>query len=135
VTTQEDPLDNDEIDRAVSELSAAHAKSQADYDDSIRTIAAGAVAVTASLVAALEVAAWSGGLAMGFSIAALSAILLSHWTSQRDSDARMKRVWAADREGIQGGSWERATTTLHAAAGLCVIAAGVALLVFVTSHT
>jgi hypothetical protein len=132
---EDDPLDGHEIQRAASELGAAHAKSQSDYDDSIRTIAAGAVAVTASLVAALHVAAWSGGLAIGLSVAALTATLLSHWTSQFGSDARMKLVFAANREGIRSGPWESVTTTLNAVAGLCVVTAGVALLVFVTTHT
>jgi hypothetical protein len=118
-----------------AELAAAHTKSQSDFDDSIRTIAAGAVAVSASLVAALHVAAWSGGFAIGLSVAALSAILLSHWTAQWDSDARIQRAFDRDRAGIQGGWWKWVTTTLNAVAVASVIAAGVALLVFVISHT
>ena len=132
---EDEPLDDDEVERAVGELAAAHTKSQSDFDDSIRTIAAGAVAVTASLVAALHVAAWSGGLAIGFSVAALTAVLISHWTSQWDSDVRIERAFARDRAGVQGGWWKWVTTTLNAVALVCVIGAGVALLVFVTAHT
>jgi hypothetical protein len=129
-----DPLETSEIELAATHLSAAHAKSQDDYDQAIRLIASGAVAVSTGLVAALG-AGWSGGLAIGFAIAALTANLLSHATAQADTGRRLDHAWAGNRAGIHGGRWKTATTVLNVLAGACVVASGVALRVFVTTHT
>ncbi len=126
-------LTNDEQAVLIDQFEEAYRRSQTEYDTSVRTIAAGAVAVTASLVAALGEAGWSGVLAVGFSLASLGTNLLSYWTAQFDTSARMKSVWARDRKGVFGRRWKTVTTLLNATTGLLLLAAGVCLVVFVSS--
>jgi hypothetical protein len=129
------PLKDEEVRQVVDELEAAYSRSQQAYDASIRTIAAGAVAVTGSLVAALEVAGWSGSLAVAFSVAALGFNLLSYGTAQRDTRTRIARAIERDRVGVFESRWMKLTTFLNAGAGVLVMASGCALGVFLLSHT
>jgi hypothetical protein len=142
VTTEDEPpldedeLTNGEVTAAVAELTAAYSRSQQNYDESVRTIAAGAVAVTASLVTALNVVGWSGGFAIGLSLLALGANLGSYWTAQFAIEQRIRRAWKRDRAGAErNGRWTGLTKVLNAAAGLLLVAAGISLVVYLDSHT
>lgn len=131
----DDPLTDDEIESTVAQFDDVYRRSQESYDGAVRTIAAGAVAVTASLVAALKTAGWSGTLAVSFSLLSLAANLSSYWTAQWDTRRRIARAWERDREGVfHDDRWMKATTGLNAAAGLLLLVAGVCLIVFVSSY-
>lgn len=132
----DDELTEDEVKDAVAELTSAYSRSQQNYDASVRTIAAGAVAVTASLVTALKVVGWSGGFTIGLSLLALGANLGSFWTAQFAIEHRIRRAWKRDRLGAQqDGRWTSTTKRLNAAAGLLLVAAGISLVVYLDSHT
>jgi hypothetical protein len=127
------PLTDKEQKDVVDQYEELRGRSQRAFDDAIRAIAAGAVAVTASLTAAFKGAGWSGSLAVAFSLAALIANLLSFWTPQRDADLTIDRAWDRDRAGIFDSPWRKATGYLNFTAFLCIALAGVCLLVFVSS--
>ena len=126
-----DQLNDEEVKIAAEALSAALSRTQRDYDSFVRTIAAAAVALTASLVTAFGGAGWSGGFAVGSCLLALAATLVSFWTATADIQRRQERNWEHDRAGVHGGHWKTATTILNAGAGGLLILGGILLLVFI----
>jgi hypothetical protein len=127
------PLSNEEVRETVEQYSDVLSRSERAFDDSIRTIAAGAVAVTASLTAAFEGSGWSGTLAVAFSIASLFANLLSYWTAGRDARWTMRQAHKRDRQALRESPWRDVTGVLNWSAFFLLLAAGISLVVFVSS--
>lgn len=128
-----DELTAEEQQTLVDQFEEAHRQSQDTYDASVRTIAAASVGVTASLTAAFQQAGWSGTLAVALSLCSLVANLASYWTAQLDIQSRIGAAWERDRVGVFGGRWRKATTALNATTGVLLLAAGVCLVIFVSS--
>ena len=99
-----DALTNEEVQTAVTELSAALSRTQQNRDELVRVVAAGAVAVTASLIAAIGNAGWSGGLAVGLVFSSLTAVLFSFMSAEVDIRLRERKAWKHDRGCVDGGS-------------------------------
>lgn len=130
----DDPLTEAEAEAASKELSAALSRTQQHRDAFVRVIAAGAVAVAASLIAAIGKAGWSGGLAVGLAYASLAAVLLSYGSAEVDIRRRNRKAWEYDRAGVQGNWWSTITDALSAGAAVLLVAGGAALVVFVITH-
>lgn len=127
------PLTDEEQQSVVDQFEAFRSRSQQAYDESVRTIAAAGVAVTASLTAAFEEAGWSGTLAVSFSVASLFANLLSFQTAQADAGKSIQRAWKRDRRGVHESRWRWWTGFFNWAAFFLLLGAGVCLIVFVSS--
>jgi len=127
------PLSDEEVQDVIEQFDAVLSRSQQAYDESIRTIAAGAVAVTASLTAAFQEAGWSGTLAVTFSAASLFANLLSFRTAEADARQTIKRARERERRGLFESTWRRWTGLFNSAAFVLLLAASVCLIVFVSS--
>ena len=113
----------------------ALAKTQEDYDSSIRTLAAGGVAVTVSLATALHHVGWRGTTAVVLFLLSLGVNLLSYVTAQKDMYLRLDLL-AAHRDSESGSNrWTKWTSRLNLIAGLTLLAGGGVLTWFVSSAT
>jgi hypothetical protein len=112
----------------------AHAQSQESYDSSLRTFAAGGVAVTASIGAAVHTFGALGTAAIAAFLASLAATLLSHATAQRDMRVRVADLEQRNDHKLAWNRWTTATTWLNVVAGIALLAGGILLAVFVGAH-
>jgi hypothetical protein len=112
-----------------------HGESQESYDNSVRTIAAAGVGITASLATALHGLTAKGVAAIALFLASLALNLGSYVTAQFDMKARMDVLRRRETEGIERNRWTTTTTCLNALAGVAVIAGGAVLAWFITSKT
>jgi hypothetical protein len=133
----DDQLTDVEVQTTATVLGEALSRTQQNRDEFVRVIAAGAVAVTASLIAALKEAGWSGGLAIGLASASLAAVLASFWSAESGIRQRRRAAWRGDRKSVETEPWflTRVTNALNAIAGLCLVGASAALVVFVITHS
>ena len=127
------PLTDEEQQKVVEQYEELRGRSQRAFDDALRAIAAGAVVVTASLASAFHGAGVAGVVAVAFSLLALWTNLASFVTPQLDASYTKKRAWARDRHGVFNSPWRRVTGYLNFVAFAFLIAAGISLLVFVSS--
>lgn len=112
-------LTEDEQRVFVDQFEEAHRRSQTEYDSSVRTIAA--VGVTASLVAALDEAGWSGTLAVALSLGSLVANLASYCCRRKRflhvaARALVTRVVASDSTLTESFGGREVSRARHGAA-------------------
>lgn len=131
-----DRLTDAEVDIAARELGGALSRTQQNRDEFVRVIAAGAVAVTASLIVALGEVGVSGASAIALAAMSLIAVLASFWTAEASIRRRRRAALRHDSKCVRPEDWRssRFTDRLNAAAGLFLIAASAALVVFVITH-
>ncbi len=111
----------------------AHASAQETFDSSVRTLAAAAVAVTVSLVAALEEVTASAAAAVVMFLVSLGVNLVSYVTAQLDLRRRMKFVGARDWSGSVKSYWTTCTVILNVLAGASLLGGGCFLAYFVAT--
>jgi hypothetical protein len=110
-----------------------YAHSQESFDSSIRTLAAGGVAVTVSIAAAFEELGTAGLVAVFLFLISLSFNLGSHATEQLDMRARLDCLRERRADRIEGNGWTTTTTVLNVLAGAALVAGGVLLATFAAS--
>jgi hypothetical protein len=117
----------------LAQYSAAYDRCQADYDTSVRTLAAGGVAVSASLVTAMHHTSNVGSAAISAFGLSLASNVISYLVAQHDLSARIVEV----RGGAfaEGTPWTIWTTRLNYVAGAALIAGAAFLGWFVVSTT
>jgi hypothetical protein len=116
------------------QFSEVHADSQVSYDSSIRTFAAGGVALTASIAAAIHTFGALGTATIAVFIASLALTQLSHMSTQHDMLARIDNLEQRNDHRLGWNRWTTTTTWLNHAAGLALLAGGILLAVFVGGH-
>ena len=99
---------------------------QTSYDDSVRNLAAGGIAVSATLAAAFKDIGWTIAVAVTFLAVALFFNMLSHGTAQLDIAQRLHATRQLERAGSLGNCWTTVTTVLNVLAGVTVLGAGIA---------
>jgi hypothetical protein len=117
-----------------TQLVEAHTQSQTSYDTSLRAFAAGGIAVTASIGAAVHTFGGLGTAAIAAFLASLMLMLLSHASATRDMRVRVVDLELRNDHKLTWNRWTTITTWLNAAAGIALLAGGVLLAVFVGVH-
>jgi hypothetical protein len=125
------PLSAEEADHLWDQWADAYGTAQASYDDSVRNLAAGGIAVSATLAAAFEAIGWTIAVAVTLFVLALFFNLISHGAAQLDIGHRLDATRRLERPGALGNRWTSVTTTLNVLAGVTVLGGGIALAVFV----
>jgi hypothetical protein len=110
-------------------------KAQESYDSSLRTFAAGGIAVTASIATALHTFGGLGTATIAAFLAALAAMQFSHSSTVRDMWVRVVDLESHKDHRLWGNRWTTITTVLNAAAGVAFFAGCVLLAVFVGVHS
>lgn len=125
------PLKPEEADRLWDQWADAFGTAQTSYDDSVRNLAAGGIAVSATLAAAFKDIGWTIAVAVTFLVVALFFNMLSHGTAQLDIAQRLHATRRLEKAGSLGNCWTTVTTVLNVLAGVTVLGGGIALAVFV----
>jgi hypothetical protein len=128
-------LSPEEQQKLLEQYSDAFSDSQRTYDASLRTFAAGGLAVTTSLGTALDQLGWTGVIAIVLFLGTLVTNLVSYWSDQRDLRCRVDGVFVADPVAASGNRWTKLTTTLNYVGGAALIAGGAFLAIFVATTT
>ena len=110
-----------------------YSNSQKSYDNSVRTMAAAALAVTVSIGTALNGLQSDGVTAAALFLISLGLNFVSYLTAQLDMKARLNVLRTERTEGIDGNGWTVVTTALNVSAGITLIAGGVFLASFAAS--
>jgi hypothetical protein len=111
-----------------------HGESQEAYDNSVRTLAAAGVGVTASLATALHGITSSGIAAVTLFLLSLGLNLGSFGTAQLDMRARTAELRASNNPPSERNGWTTATTVLNVLAGIGVLVGGVLFAWFVGAN-
>ena len=117
------------------QLVDAYAKTQDSYDTTIRSLAAGGVAITVSIGTALHAFGMSGAVAVSLFLGSLGLNLGSFATVQRDIKCRLGHLTAKRDAEAQDNAWRKLTTVLNIASGTLLLAGGIALAILVSSST
>ncbi len=116
-----------------AQFADVHADAQKVFDASLRTLAAGAIAVTVSLATVLGDLGDTGVVAVVLFLTSLLFNLVSYSTAQRDMRVRLAGLRAWRTEEIEGTRWTTATYILNWLAGLSFIAGAALLAAFVAT--
>jgi hypothetical protein len=103
------------------------------YDESIRVLAAGGVAVTASLATALHTLSGEGVAAVAAFLCGLGLTVASHQTARLDMVARINDLRAHRHDRLEESRWTRLTAWLNMLAGVALLAGGILLALFVST--
>jgi hypothetical protein len=111
-----------------------HAQVQDTFDSSVRTLAAGGVAVTVTIAtAAVDRFDWWGAAAVAAFLFSLGTYVASFVTAQKDMRARLKLVRVSDIRGFDETCWTTWTFRLNVGAGGFLVIGGFLLLFFVAA--
>jgi hypothetical protein len=110
----------------------AHTHAEDSYDEAIRILAAGGVAVTASIATARHGFSGAGVAAMVAFIVSLGVTLASHQTSRRDMESRIELVHARTYDLTRRSRLTALTQYLNDLAGVALLAGAVLLSIFVS---
>jgi hypothetical protein len=111
-----------------------HGDAQENFDNSVRTLAAAGVAVTAAIATALDGFETAGAWAVGLFVASLIFNLASYGTQQLDMRARMdclRRDETDTYKGVEHTRWTRVTAFLNLSAGAAFVIGAIVLCIFV----
>jgi hypothetical protein len=117
------------------QFAETRAKAQESYDSSLRTFAAGGIAVTASIATALHTFGGLGTATIATYLVALAAMQFSHSSTGRDMWVRVADLEAHNDDKLWWNRWTTITTVLNAGAGVAFFAGCVLLAVFVGVHS
>jgi len=127
------PLSDKEVAELWTQFTEAYDDAQRSYDTSVRALAAGGIAVSATLAAAFDgLGAW-GTWAVWLFGASLLLNTFSYWTAQRDVMKRLSDLGERKRAPEYGNWLTTFTTALNIAAGLALVIAGGCLAAYATT--
>jgi hypothetical protein len=130
--TDQQKLSTEDRDALWRQYADVHAKAQDTFDASVRTLAAGGVAVTVTIASAVvdTFDNWAR-LAVAAFLVALAANVSSYATAQKDMRTRLELVAASDPRGRDETAWTTRTYRLNVLAGVALVAGGALLAIFV----
>jgi hypothetical protein len=130
-TSTESLLSEDDERLLIAQFVDALTHAEDSYDESLRILAGGGVAVTVSIATALHALSGAGVWAIVAFLASLGLTLASHQTSRQDMTCRINKLNARTYDPTHLSGWTRATAGLNLLAGAALIAGGILLALFV----